>query len=133
MQLTDLVGAHKLSGVDRIEEKPQDDWSYSIADVLRFELDGVTYGAVEDPSDGYRSSMAELRVYEGRPAHTFDPVDCQVVCRSEQRYESCDLIEVIANGHVVLSVGNGNTNDYYPYFVARWDPTPLGMVDTTGE
>ena len=133
MQLTDLVGAHKLSGVDRIEEKPQDDWSYSIADVLRFELDGVTYGAVEDPSDGYRSSMAELRVYEGRPAHTFDPVDCQVVYRSEQRYESCDLIEVIANGHVVLSVGTGNTNDYYPYFVARWDPTPLGMVDTTGE
>lgn len=133
MQLTDLVGAHKLSGVDRIEEKPQDDWSYSIADVLRFELDGVTYGAVEDPSDGYRSSMAELRVYEGRPAHTFDPVDCQVVYRSEQRYESCDLIEVIANGHVVLSVGTGNTNDYHPYFVARWDPTPLGMVDTTGE
>lgn len=133
MQLTDLVGAHKLSGVDRIEEKPQDDWSYSIADVLRFELDGVTYGAVEDPSDGYRSSMAEPRVYEGRPAHTFDPVDCQVVYRSEQRYESCDLIEVIANGHVVLSVGTGNTNDYCPYFVARWDPTPLGMVDTTGE
>ena len=119
--------------MDRIEEKPQDDWSYSIADVLRFELDGVTYGAVEDPNDGYRSSMAELRVYEGRPAHTFDPVDCQVVYRSEQGYESCDLIEVIANGHVVLSVGTGNTNDYYPYFVARWDPTPLGMVDTTGE
>ena len=136
MQLTDLVGAHKLSGVDRIEEKPQDDWSYSIADVLRFELDGVTYGAVEDPSDGYRSSMAELRVYEGRPAHTFDPVRVEAVmrdCESSRYRGGCEILDLVYNGEVILSVGTDNIDDYYPYFVARWDPTPLGMVDTTGE
>ena len=63
MQLNDLVGAHKLSGVDRLYEKVE---SYSRYDpdsgeVFRFELDGVTYGAHEDPSDGYRSMMGGAR------------------------------------------------------------------------
>jgi hypothetical protein len=133
VELQDLAGKHMLSGVDRLNEDIEVYWGETeVSEVLRFELDGVTYGAVEDPEDGYRSSMRKLKVYEGRPATTFDPVECQVVYREVEGYESCDLIEIIANGKVVLRAGTSHTNDYYPSFVAYWNPEPLGMVSDTG-
>lgn len=75
MQLNDLVGAHKLSGVDRLYEKVE---SYSRYDpdsgeVFRFELDGVTYGAHEDPSDGYRSMMAARQALTDAGFPTWEP------------------------------------------------------------
>lgn len=138
MQLTDLVGTHMLSGVDRLYEKVE---SYSRYDpdsgeVFRFELDGVTYGAHEDPSDGYRSMMSHLSTYEDRPANIFEPVQVEAVmrdCKRERYYGGCEILDLVYNGEVILSVGTDDYDDYYPYFVARWDPTPLGMVDTTGE
>lgn len=138
MELRDLVGKHTLSGVDRITEEKRDRWDDHNPEVLRFELDGVLYGAVEDPNDGYRSAMRELKVYKGRPANTFDPVQVEAVYR--ERYaeqtgwsvEACDLLDLVYNDQVILSVGTRNTDDYYPFFVAYWNPEPLGMVNNTG-
>lgn len=35
-----------------------------------------------------------------------------------------DLLKVydVENGKLILEVGTANTNDYYPYYVANWNP-----------
>lgn len=128
MELADLAGTHMLSGVDRVEGVPGS-WSEPSPEVLRFELDGVLYGAVENPDDGYRSSMRELSVFQGRPATTFEPVQVKAVYRGSDNQEILDLIY---DDRVILSVGTDYTDDWYPSFVAYWNPEPLGMVDYYG-
>lgn len=58
-----LVGIHKLDAVDRASEPREDEWSgIGSAQCLRFRLDGKVYVALEDPEDGYRSSMGATKV-----------------------------------------------------------------------
>ena len=54
MELQELVGLHKLSGVDMSNEKIKEEWGDSFEDcqVINFILDKKTYTAIEDPSDG---------------------------------------------------------------------------------
>src|SRR5207302_181175 len=57
--LDTLVGEHVLDAVDTfVDRVKQYSWSDELeeASVIRFRLDGVAYTAIEDPSDGYRSS-----------------------------------------------------------------------------
>ena len=58
MQFEDLVGLHQLSGVDESSEVRPSGWGSGdeSVGVILFIIDGVTYKAVENPDDGYRSS-----------------------------------------------------------------------------
>ena len=81
MELSELTGKKTLDAVDFKEEsiKSYGD-HYENCSVCRFRLDGVIYCAVEDPDDGYRSSMQELVIDEdGSMTNEFQPVE--VLCR----------------------------------------------------
>lgn len=127
VELKDLVGLRKLSGVsfDTIEpDKAEDGWHQDdAANSCTFILDGKAYQAIEDPSDGYRSTMRVLRKVSVKDVkNRFEPVT--VLCRLQTERPfggSCDLLEMLetVKGKAVLTVGTDNNDDYYPSFVAN--------------
>lgn len=128
MELKDLVGAHVLDAVDEAAEKVGGD-SYDrdeVANVLRFRLDGVIYVAREDPSDGYRSSMRDLLIGAGDMTNVFSPCAVVATHATEARgcYGKCDLLTLFdcKTGKEVLVVGTSDIDDYYPSFVASFNP-----------
>lgn len=141
MELEDLEGPHMLSGVDRtVEIYSNDDgyiWGKALGDVeapaLRFVLDGVTYKVVENPDDGWRSSMRDILVSDEKVNNTFKPH--KVIARMLTGRidggigDKNNILEFTdaSTGETVLSVGTGNTDDYYPYCVLYWNPENLAI------
>src|SRR6056297_1362752 len=76
--LDDIVGPHFLSGVDETREKISSR-DYDDSNVITFILDDIVFSAIEDPDDGYRSSMRELVIGEYKCNNTFKPIP--VICR----------------------------------------------------
>lgn len=125
--LNDLVGTHELSGVE-FNTLPADRERWrDEAQACSFVLDGVVYTVTEDPDDGYRSSMESIEV-GGFVANRFEPQ--RVLCSMQLRgtYDSVDDILVMRDattGKAVLEIGTSDTDDYYPSFVANFDPTAM--------
>lgn len=135
MELKDLVGIHLLDGVDYGTEKYDWDEEPTDAGYLRFRLDGVTYLALEDPNDGYCSSMRELKVDSRAPSYTFPPalVEGRYVDKESAYYSGGEeytqnILELydVLTGELVLRVGT-HTDDYYPSFVSSWKPEGLAI------
>lgn len=122
MQLIDLVGEHKLSGVSRIIKYNDSDYT-----AFAFTLDGVTYLGEEDPEDGYRSCCKDLIVVDQPTKNSFPEID--VICTHiydglETWSAESDVLEIKdkVTEKVILRVGTDNTDDYYPYFVFEYYP-----------
>ena len=118
IELKDLVGEHKLSGVDFNNEQIKSEWSneYALSQVVRFTLDGKTYIAAED---GFRGCMRWLRLSKKAPID-FKPI--KVLARMSDRPNSTILQFLnIDNGKVILEVGTDNIDDYYPSWIASFN------------
>lgn len=130
VDLDSLIGLHVLDAVDTDTTKVKK-WSDSFEDanMIRFRLDGKVYTAVEDPSDGYRSSMEKLFVSGAAMKNTF--LGCKVLARKKGRsdYHENDTLEFIdvVTGKVVLEVGTDNHDDYYPCFVSSFMPENMAV------
>ena len=129
MKLKDFTGAKVLDAVDFLVEKTV---NYQLPNPSScfccHRLDGVIYVAVEDPNDGYRSMMKDLVIdNEAMMKNVF--VGCDVICRHIEKsdWDEDDILELVdvKTEKVVLRVGTANCNDYYPYFVAEFDPTAM--------
>ncbi|WP_333899610.1 hypothetical protein [Agrobacterium pusense] len=127
-ELTDLIGKRRLDAVDFDNEQVKEIYGdeYEDCSVCRFRLDGVVYIAIEDPNDGYRSSMRNLTVAnDATMKNVFPPVDVLGRHRTEGAYGNADdvleLVDMIT-GKVVLEVGTDDVDDYYPGFVASFHP-----------
>src|SRR6185312_11152734 len=98
VELKDLVGAHMLDAVDECTEQVQQ-WneSFEDANVLRFRLDGKVYTAVEDPGDGYRSSMQTIDVSEAEMKNVFAPVLVLATHRTDGSYGDEDDVLVLTD------------------------------------
>ena len=130
MELKDLVGLHKLSGVD-LSTTQINQWGnhYEDAQVIRFVIDGQTYKATEDPSDGYRSQCEELEVTDEIITNMFPPQKVMGKMRKDTKYETNNTIEFtdVFTGKVVLAVGTDNFEDYYPCCVFVWNPENMAI------
>lgn len=135
ISLQDLVGEHMLSGVDTATIS-KTTWGSGMEDcnVINFILDGVTYSAIEDPSDGYRSSMEEIRIVtDVKVKNVFEPIKviAEYVAEDVNRYRghACDILELYdaSNKLKVLEVGTDNSDDYYPSFVASFSPENMSL------
>ena len=136
--LESLVGKHWLSGVELATRHMQvNDYSgKEDVNTISFVLDGTVYTALEDPEDGYRSCLKEIRI-EGKEVvkNRFPRVRvmAEYISKPEENSysTSCDILHMYldkvgpANG-TVLRVGTDNTDDYYPTFEAFFDPKVLG-------
>lgn len=130
MELKDLVGEHMLDAVDFSTERlPTYGDNLEDCNVMRFRLDGVVYVAIEDPDDGYRSSMKELTI-DGMASmtNTFPPVKVIGRFRAENdSYGGADVLELIdaVTGKAIVEVGTDNSDDYYPWFVSNFTPEAM--------
>lgn len=127
MELENLVGKHMLSGVDYSEESLHLDYekSWGFAGCTNFVLDGVTYTAVEDGDDGYRSHMGELLITPYVP-NSFPAIE--VVCSMSEDKDH-DILECrdTANGKLVLEIGTDYSDSYYPCFVGNFQPENMSI------
>jgi len=130
MELKNLIGLHKLSGVDTTTERVKK-WTdhYEDANVVRFVLGGKTYKAIEDHDDGYRSHCKELVVCDEVVSNNFHPQKVWGKMKDNNTYSTNDTIQFIdvVTGRVVLEVGTDNTDNYYPYCVMNWNPENLAI------
>lgn len=129
VELDSLVGEHELDAVDTYSERIKQYGShFEDCNIIRFRLDGKAYTAIENPDDGYRSSMESLFVSDNEPMkNIFPPI--RVVGRKQEnsRWGINDVLELVdtVTGEVVLAVGTENTDDYYPCFVGSFWPEAM--------
>jgi len=96
-----------------------------------FNVDGVVFKVLEDPSDGYRSYMGAID-YTDKSTSIFFSVPIARIRVEKYEGESSEYSEGntgfrfvdVRDGHVWLEFGTDNTDDYYPYFVFRHMPSP---------
>ena len=136
ISLIDLVGNHTLDAVDFTNEE-MDLWNDGYTEhcqVIRFRLDGVCYMAIENPDDGYRSSMKSLVICESpNMKNVFPPLSVIGRHRGNTTYSEDDILELIdaVTGKTVLEVGTTNVDDYYPCFTAWFNPEGMAHNETT--
>lgn len=88
---------------------------------IRFRLDGVVYEAIEDESDGYRSAMDEIRVVDTPMINAFQPVEVVAIDPGDSDRDCVSFCDTVT-GKGVLEVGTDFSDDYYPCFVASYQP-----------
>lgn len=129
MELKDLVGIHMLDAVDygQVDVRQSYGSETVLCNMLRMRIDNVTYVCIENPDDGYRSSMRALRTLEPGETPILNVFGYIIVeCKHDVGVADTtnDLLKVydVENGKLILEVGTANTDDYYPYYVANWSP-----------
>ena len=114
MELKDLAkGQAVLTGVDFTYGGTE---RYATND-LSFCLDGVVYVAEEDPDDGYRSTLKEIRVSDQPIKNTFPGIPVMCVMPND----ILNIYSLLSAG-VILRVGTDNTDDWYPMCIMEWSP-----------
>lgn len=128
LELKDLIGLAYLDAVDfETTQLPAYEGADDMEDcnVCRFRLNGTVYVVIEDPSDGYRSSMREIKVApKAEMVNVFPPVQVLAIHRDRSRYDAADILALydVTTAKPVLEVGTDNSDDYYPSFVANFQP-----------
>lgn len=104
-------------------------WAFYGVDNNFFKIDGLVLEAMEDPDDGYRSALAEVRVAkdieEYKPTFFNQPV-AQIKIREIDNPERNGWEFVDESGHTWLQVGTDYNDHYYPYFVFSYSPKAAG-------
>ena len=92
-----------------------------------FKLDELVFEALEDPDDGYRSSLGAILVREDTKLFHRLPIAKVIVdginngSMDKGGIDGHVLRDVDTN-HIWLKIGTGDTDDYYPYFAFNYTP-----------
>lgn len=113
-----------MSGIETGVTEIDTWWNYEKVNYIKFTLDNVHYMAYEDPSDGYRSYLSDLKIDDKPCKIKFPNVDVVCKMREDDYYERNDVLEFYdtQNNKLILAIGTGNTGDYYPYCVVEYKP-----------
>lgn len=86
-------------------------------DGFKFRIGDLTFEAIENPEDGYRSSLQEFKLVENiRP--TFR--ESVMIKMSGDHFYLINELE-----KAVLTIGTDYADDYYPCFCFNWQPRNL--------
>jgi hypothetical protein len=134
-------GKHILTGVSQGDRVPSQSRyaEYEDADSISFIIDDMTFTFVEDPSDGYRSTLEGCFINLVNVNNTFEPleitikqrkVDERIYHKEADYHEEVlkDLIEFKYKGKVFAEVGTDYSDGYYPHFVSFFNPQVLGEI-----
>ncbi len=91
-----------------------------------FKLDDDIYEAVEDPSDGYRSYLDEIKSIPEQEADSNfiffqNVIDRVKIVQYNATFTGYEIVSV-EDGHVWVRVGTDNMDDYYPYCRIEYHP-----------
>ena len=125
-ELSDFCGIHTFSGCEFKTENVKNEFGFEEeCGVGIFVLDGVSYAAIEDPDDGYRSFLSGIALTTERPRCEFPPVE--VFCHmDESTLNEILFVRSAKTGNVILKVGTENTGDYYPCYIFELSPENIG-------
>lgn len=105
--LKELVGTwHNLYGVDN----------------NFFKLGKKVYEANEDESDGYRSYLGSIKLSDKKSLIFFkQPIaKVKIVEVNGNPFDGYHFVD--SSGHIWLEIGTDGNDDYYPWFVFKWNP-----------
>lgn len=86
----------------------------------KFRLGNITFEAIEDESDGYRSILGQLKVVDNiRPLFRED------VKIENSQDNDFDGFDIVGKYGVILSIGTNYTESYYPIFCFSYRPQRL--------
>lgn len=123
VDFSELAGDHMLSGVDSAEIP---DGYGEAADCINFVIDGKTYSALEDLSDGYRSYLRYLVHTETIAViNVFPPIAVRIEAADDGGSWAGLRFFDAANGEEVLTIGTCDADDYYPSCIMAWHPELL--------
>lgn len=131
--LKDLVGLHMLDAVDFDNKSTP---AYQGADynedhaVCRFRLGDTVWEAMEGNDDGYRSSMESFQHVDVPMVNIFPAIQVMAIHRTNGHYGGDDDVLVLIDvktGKAVLEVGTHDISDYYPSYVATFDPSAMSI------
>ena len=91
-----------------------------------FKIDDMILEVLEDPEDGYRSSLGCVRhVLDLTENRFFKKPLAKIILKSylggSEYTNGWELVD-IETGHQWLLFGTANCDDYYPYFIFRYLP-----------
>jgi hypothetical protein len=121
MQLSDLVGPHRLEAPGRVDVHHP----FGEENGIAWGMDGKSYFVFEDPEDGYRSHATDPLVTDA-PLYAFGGGEGFMTYRAVTGIINDEILELIDDetGHCWLRVGTDNADDYYPRFMCEWRPMP---------
>lgn len=131
MELKQLAGMHCLLGCDYLPQYTDAGGGTAIC----FNLDGITYTVLEDENDGYRSAAGEILVDKDTVKNVFGPIMVLCVWDESRTGDGREILRIFdtVTAKQVIEVGTNNVGDYYPYFVANFDPTAMDQDQLQGE
>ena len=100
---------------------------YGVGGLNEFKLGPTVYEAMEDENDGYRSALEDVVVVVAPTNHY--PKERIALVRVEEADDvrGIRLVDV-CTGHIWLTVGTDDYEDWYPCFVFRYEPDPSRVV-----
>ena len=134
IEFSQLIGKHIFSGIDMESRIPElllandyDREKFQDAACINFTLDGITYTAIEDPDDGYRSSLEAVFITgKADTINEFQPIEVLVVDPHIDYYDVIKLYD-INNGRLILEIGTCKNDCYYPYFIGNFYPENMSI------
>lgn len=122
MTLEDLevMGTVEVSGVS-FGQDPENRWG-DAPSTMTIVIDERAFTFVEDPDDGYRSYLGEIRD-GGECTNKFPPVECDLAWSDGER--DVLVFTVKKTGKVLVEVGTDHSDNYYPWVVQKFDPTAM--------
>ena len=130
INLKSLVGIHTLNGIDfSIPSQYKKGTYFDDASTCSFILDNIVYQAIEDPSDGYRSSLDGIVILERDVELIIKKLPSPIVinCNYIHNIDVFDglVFEDVISDLEILRIGTENFDYYYPTFVCSWNPKNL--------
>lgn len=102
---------------------------------VRFDTVPYTFMVFEDSNDGYRSCSGSplllpnyrieyLGIGEGGATMTYINQKVQIKCPDRADFVGIEMYDFYTK-QLILRLGTGQVNDYYPYYCCEWTPENL--------
>jgi hypothetical protein len=91
-------------------------------DFNEFKLGDTVYEALEDEGDGWRSYLGSIEVKDSDGIFFKHPLAKVVVEDDDDGYLLGYQLRDKEDGHIWLSFGTANYDDWYPYFTFQYNP-----------
>lgn len=116
---------YNLTAFDYIESDGNEEQQIEVA--CRFTLDDITYKCYVDNEDGYRSTFSHINLSVDTPINKFPAVKVVAKVVENDTHDLLLFIDVKTLEKVITvgtvgTVGTDYGNDYYPYYIAVFNP-----------
>ena len=88
----------------------------------KFKIDDLVFEALEDPNDGYRSSLGAVVVTDDNGNYHKRPLAKVKMIYDDSGEDLLHKLIDVDTNHLWLTIGTGEFGDYYPYFMFRFNP-----------